>query len=374
MSRCDSGETPQQRGLGLTEEAIMAKPTLSKYQVHPDLSTLFPPLTKAEYEELQRSIKLEGCRDPITVAGGFVIDGHNRLTICQTLGIAPQVRDLSDLLKAEADRKIWMMSNQLGRRNLKPADASRLRAELVALYKANGKLASAGRYGKQPGQKTMDELGAEVGVTGRQLRDDVKQASSKPEPSKPEPTSGLKSKPEAISHEAERDAKKAKALVSTDTKFDYEMAILSGRRKTLRKAIKKAKERPAEQVKEEASPLESNPDIMSPLESNPDIMGSAETARLRAARKLGRARKLIRDGKLLMGSGLRRIRDGALYDKEDKSFLDYCMDKHGLSLAEADRLIKFYEAYRQTRFRLRADILQERALRGAKPVPTEESA
>ena len=227
----------------------------------------------------------------------------------------------------------------------------------------------------------MDELGAEVGVTGRQLRDDVKQASSKPEPFKPEVSSGLKSKPEAISHEAERDVKKAKALVSTDTKFDYEMAMLSGRRKTLRKAIKKAKERPAEQVKEvamdqakEASPLESNPDIMSPLESNPDIMGSAETAQLRAARKLGRARKLIRDGKRLMGSGLRRIRDGKLYDKEDKSFLDYCMDVHSLSLAEADRLIKFYEDYVQRRFRLRADILQERALRAAEPVPTDESA
>ena len=341
-SRKETKPRKAMRGLGShNEEAIMAKPYLSKYQVHPDLSTLFPPLTKAEHDELARSIKLEGCRDPITVAGGFVIDGHNRLTICQTLGIEPQVRDLSESLKTEADRKIWMLSCQLGRRNLKPEDASRLRGELVALYEAQGRLAQAGRYGKKPGQKTKKELGEELGVTERQIQ---------------------------------RDAKKAKALVSTDTKFDYEMAILSGRRKTLRKAIKKAKERPAEQVKEEASPLESNPDIMSPLESNPDIMGSAETARLRAARKLGRARKLIRDGKLLMGSGLRRIRDGALYDKEDKSFLDYCMDKHGLSLAEADRLIKFYEAYRQTRFRLRADILQERALRGAKPVPTEESA
>jgi len=215
----------------------MGKPYISTWKVHPDLSTLFPPLTKMEYEELQRSIKLEGCRDEITVAGGFVIDGHNRLTICQALGIEFRVCDRSESLKTEADRKMWMLNRQLGRRNLKPADASRLRAELVALYKANGKLASAGRYGKQPGQKDMDELGAELGVSGRQLRDDVKRASSKPEPAKPEPTSGLESKPEATAQEtpgseAERDVEQLRSQCPEDKrrKFDelVEKAIKRG--------------------------------------------------------------------------------------------------------------------------------------------------
>jgi len=64
--------------------------------VDPELRSLIPPLTPDEFSQLERNLMDEGCRDPLVTWRGTLLDGHNRLTICErhgipyaTLGVAP---------------------------------------------------------------------------------------------------------------------------------------------------------------------------------------------------------------------------------------------------------------------------------------------
>lgn len=43
------------------------------------------PLAPEEYAQLEANI--EGCRDPLVVWDGTLIDGHNRFEICSKLGL-----------------------------------------------------------------------------------------------------------------------------------------------------------------------------------------------------------------------------------------------------------------------------------------------
>ena len=48
---------------------------------------LIRPLMKDEYRYLESNIVADGCRDPIIVWKGVIVDGHNRYEICTRLGI-----------------------------------------------------------------------------------------------------------------------------------------------------------------------------------------------------------------------------------------------------------------------------------------------
>lgn len=86
--------------------------------VDPELKALIPPLTADERALLEESIVREGCRDPLVVWGDVLVDGHNRLDICERNGIAYQTVGIEFPDREAA--KDWMDQNQLGRRNLTP--------------------------------------------------------------------------------------------------------------------------------------------------------------------------------------------------------------------------------------------------------------
>ena len=52
-----------------------------------EFKELIPPLSNDEYEGLRDSILEEGCRNPIIVHDGVIIDGHNRYDICQLFNV-----------------------------------------------------------------------------------------------------------------------------------------------------------------------------------------------------------------------------------------------------------------------------------------------
>ena len=81
-----------------------------------EFAALISPLTDEEYRGLEASILAEGCRDALVVWGEVLVDGHNRYRICSEHNIPYQViqRDFADRNEA----KLWMIRNQLGRRNL----------------------------------------------------------------------------------------------------------------------------------------------------------------------------------------------------------------------------------------------------------------
>ena len=97
------------------------------FHIDAEFSALIPPLTDDERKQLEANLLADGCRDPLVVwdEKGILLDGHNRYRVCQERDITFNVRKIS-LPNRDAAR-IWIIRNQLGRRNLSPEQASYLR-------------------------------------------------------------------------------------------------------------------------------------------------------------------------------------------------------------------------------------------------------
>ena len=89
---------------------------MSDIVINEKFRTLIPPLNKAEYTELEKSLIKEGCREPLITWNGYLIDGHNRYEICTRLNIKYKVANLP--FESEEDAISWICSNQLGRRSI----------------------------------------------------------------------------------------------------------------------------------------------------------------------------------------------------------------------------------------------------------------
>ena len=93
-----------------------------------EFRALIPPLTPDERELLEQNIlSSKKCYDPIVLWGGIIVDGHNRYEICATHGIEFEIVEKQFTSREEA--KIWILSNQLSRRNL--CDAMRIEVALA---------------------------------------------------------------------------------------------------------------------------------------------------------------------------------------------------------------------------------------------------
>lgn len=88
-------------------------------KIDAELKALIPPLAPDEYKQLEANIIKDGCRDPLVVWHGTLIDGHNRHEICARHGIKFDTVEME--FDSIAHARIWMRSNQQGRRNLNPA-------------------------------------------------------------------------------------------------------------------------------------------------------------------------------------------------------------------------------------------------------------
>src|SRR5947207_16020262 len=94
--------------------------------VSKDIEDFIIPLSKEEFSLLENNIIKEGCREPLTVwkskLGPVLVDGHNRFRICKKHHLSFKVKEINFISKDEA--KLWMLNNQLGRRNINPDQLS----------------------------------------------------------------------------------------------------------------------------------------------------------------------------------------------------------------------------------------------------------
>ena len=94
-------------------------------------------MTDEEYKGLEASILAEGCRDALVVWGDVLVDGHNRYKICEAHGVTYQT-----VQKDFADRNsalLWIINNQLSRRNLPTYETVRLALRKEPIYAAIAK-------------------------------------------------------------------------------------------------------------------------------------------------------------------------------------------------------------------------------------------
>lgn len=90
---------------------------MENLKINEEFKSLIPPLTNEEYYMLETSIAAEGCRDALITWQGYIIDGHNRYEICKKHNVEFNVLK-KDNFETESDVKLWMINNQIGKRNL----------------------------------------------------------------------------------------------------------------------------------------------------------------------------------------------------------------------------------------------------------------
>lgn len=147
---------------------------------------LIPPLTDEEYRGLEESILSEGCRDALVLWGDTLIDGHNRYSICQKHGIPFQTMQKDFASRDEV--MLWMLQNQLARRNLNDFQRSEMVHKCEDVVKAKAKerqeatqFGGGGKISTTDG-KSRDELGKMAGTSGKTYEHAVTVLEKAPEP------------------------------------------------------------------------------------------------------------------------------------------------------------------------------------------------
>jgi hypothetical protein len=131
-------------------------------KVDQEFKQLIPPLTQAEKDRLRDNLKKEGCRDALVVWSeeDILLDGHNRLEICEEEGIEYRTTLIS--LPDRNAAEIWILENQTGRRNLNISQKAVLALELESRYAFLAKQRQGART-DIPGHCTgMSDLGREA--------------------------------------------------------------------------------------------------------------------------------------------------------------------------------------------------------------------
>ena len=117
-----------------------------------EMEQLLPPLSGEQFSVLEQDILENGCYAPVIVNEDMaVIDGHNRLRICEKHGLPYKmlVFLFADLLEA----KQWALDTQKGRRNLDKWElgqiALRLKPDIEARARANQSAAGGDKSNKE---------------------------------------------------------------------------------------------------------------------------------------------------------------------------------------------------------------------------------
>lgn len=143
--------------------------TTYQIKIDPELKALIPPLSEDELRQLEANlVEHGGARDPLVIwpreAHAVLLDGHNRYEICTRLGLQYQTKELA--FADGVDAKVWMIENQLGRRNLtddqRAAEALHLQEFLNQQSRRDRAQKGRAAGGKATQNQLQDRLAADV--------------------------------------------------------------------------------------------------------------------------------------------------------------------------------------------------------------------
>ena len=110
----------------------MPEKKLYDLTVDPEFRDLIPPLNEEELKLLEASLAADGCESPLTVWNGVIVDGHNRYAICRKHDVPFSIQEKNFDTREEV--MLWMLRNQLGRRNLNNYQRSELALKFEPLF------------------------------------------------------------------------------------------------------------------------------------------------------------------------------------------------------------------------------------------------
>jgi len=95
---------------------------MSEIIIDEEFKNLLPSLDEQTYTWLEENILQYGCREPITLWNGKIIDGYNRYDILTRHDLP--INTVSMEFNSRDDVIIWIINNQVSRRNLTPIQLS----------------------------------------------------------------------------------------------------------------------------------------------------------------------------------------------------------------------------------------------------------
>lgn len=144
-------------------------------KVNEKFQELIPPLMVEEYNQLEKNMVEEGCRDPLVVWNDYIVDGHNRYEICRQHGI--EFNTVEKYFDDEEAAMDWIDANQLGRRNLTPDQMRLIRGRRYNRLKKpmhdGGKGVSRSGDQNEPYLRTADKIAGEHGVSAPTIKRDA---------------------------------------------------------------------------------------------------------------------------------------------------------------------------------------------------------
>lgn len=132
---------------------------MKSISIDPEFRALIPAPTQEELEMLEDNLKQDGCRDPLVLWDGILIDGHNRFEICTRLGI--DFKTVQQPLEDRAHATEWIIRNQFGRRNLVAFVRVKLALRLEDAIRARAK---ANREAHQGRPSKLEQISAPVNL------------------------------------------------------------------------------------------------------------------------------------------------------------------------------------------------------------------
>ena len=97
---------------------------LYELRIDPELESTARALRSNERDMLIEDIQARGCIAPLIVWEGIIVDGHNRYRICHEHNIPFGIEEVA--FESKTDARIWIITNQLSRRNLSPFEKCEL--------------------------------------------------------------------------------------------------------------------------------------------------------------------------------------------------------------------------------------------------------
>jgi len=151
--------------------------TIDDITIDQKFKDLLPVLPSDVYTALQVEILRDGCNDPLTIweETNILLDGHNRLSICDANDIEYEYSTVSLPNRDEAKR--WILRRARARRNSTPNQLSYMRGLEYNLRKG-----SHGGDHKSKGKNctlnASEELSEEHDVSERTIKNDAKYAEA----------------------------------------------------------------------------------------------------------------------------------------------------------------------------------------------------
>ena len=146
--------------------------------VDEEFRTLLPALDQETYAMLEANLLEHGCRDALVLWDGVLIDGYNRYSVCKANNIP--FNTISKEFASREEVLIWIISNQISRRNMTTMQISHFRG---LHYRAEKKI--QGTYerntsktendsGDHSQSTTADRLSGQYHVSPKTIKRDAK--------------------------------------------------------------------------------------------------------------------------------------------------------------------------------------------------------